>query len=109
MKKLFVYLILSLHICQISANPFFWGFALEGFPIDNSKIEQVKDATKITPELLEFYLQWPSKDRVEENVLLTPTLEAIWQQGMLPCMTWEPMYFLEGKQISVPAALLLNG
>lgn len=88
-------------------SPIFWGFAIEGYPITNEMIEQVKKETTLNPQIVLFYLQWPSAPTSFESPI--QSLETIWQSGALPCLTWEPMYYLNGREMMVPYEEILNG
>lgn len=100
MKKiLFLFFLCGLLACQVPQvwkdAPFFWGFALDGFPITQNTLSTLKEETKTHPEVILFYLSWPNND-------LTSTLEAIWNAHAVPCFSWEPFdipyhEILEGK------------
>lgn len=85
----------------------FIGLALAGFPVTEKIIEQSKDETKIDPAVIVFYLQWPSTIDVVEPIL--PSLEAIWNSGAVPCMTWEPMNIVDNVERAVPYQEILQG
>lgn len=90
-----------------SQSPFFWGVALEGYPITDEILEKVEKETQLFPQIVVFFLQWPSSPKA----LGFPreSLEAIWKRGAVPCVTWEPLYYQDGKEIMVSYERILNG
>lgn len=93
-----ILLLILLCCCQSSNSlqkhsPIIWGFALDGYPIDESKLLEVRERTSLSPQLVSFYLQWP-KPGEKENIPIS-SFEAIWEMGAIPCLTWEPMYFID--------------
>lgn len=86
---------------------FFWGFALEGFPITEQDLDSLQKETQVVPEMILFYLQWPVDATSHQS--LTPTLEAIWKAGAIPCLTWEPMYIDNQIKTTIPYEDVLNG
>lgn len=95
-------LILLLISCRLNESPVFFGFALEGFPITKQMLEILEKETHIRPEMIVFYLQW------ETSLDLIPTLNAINSIEARPCLTWEPMHLVDGKEKAVPFQDLLN-
>jgi beta-mannanase len=88
-------------------SPFFWGFGLDGYPIDAARLQNLKQQTGISPQIIQFYLQWPSpKEKISS---LIPTLQAIKESGALPCITWEPMYYDHQDRITIEAQDILSG
>jgi mannan endo-1,4-beta-mannosidase len=79
--------------------PCFWGVALEGYPITAAQLEKVQQETGLRPGIVLFYLQWPAPGETGEFPLAS--LEAIRLRGAVPCLTWEPMYCRDGKEITV--------
>lgn len=93
--------------CDKDSGSFYWGYAVEGYPITAEKIEELKNDTGLFPGLLAFYLQWPlSPNSFEISVR---SFEEIWKAGSVPCLTWEPMYYREGKEVMIPYEEILNG
>lgn len=84
-----------------------WGFNLEGFPIDEKVIVELQKETQLTPQLINFFLQWPMAG--EQQQPLTSTLEAIWQFGAAPCVTWEPMYYSGKTRFTIPLEQIIGG
>jgi hypothetical protein len=79
--------------------PCFWGVALEGYPITAAQLEKVEQEMGFRPAIVLFYLQWPAPG--EPGAFPRASLEAIWQQNAAPCLTWEPMYYRDGKEVMV--------
>ncbi|HOW55130.1 MAG TPA: glycosyl hydrolase [Syntrophorhabdaceae bacterium] len=97
--------------CARSAGgkPLMWGFALDGYPVTEGRLKQVESATGLKSDLLVFFLQWPSPEDASSSQFPLESLEAIWKTGAIPCLTWEPMYYKDGKEIMVPYTRLLAG
>lgn len=88
-------------------QPPFWGVALEGYPVTDQMLEQAEKGTGLFPELVVFFLQWPSHP-VSEG-FPSDTLERIWKNGSLPCITWEPMFYNGSEEITIPHQQVLSG
>lgn len=86
-----------------------WGFALDGYPITEQKLQEVEEETGIRPDIIVFFLQWPDGPDAAASDFPRESLEAIWRRGAIPCITWEPMYYKDGKEIMISHAQLLNG
>lgn len=111
--KVFVFLkilILTLGYLRASSpcGPLLWGFSVEGFPITKEILEDQITETKIYPDITVFYLQWPKKPNAS-IASLQPSLNAIWQKGSLPCITWEPMTIDDGYEVAVLYHEILEG
>lgn len=90
------------------APPFLaWGFSLDGFPITEKKLADLEKETKIEADVIQFYLQWPRPSEHFEP--LTPSLNAIANHGAVPCITWEPMTLLNGKEETISYKDILEG
>lgn len=85
----------------------FWGFALDGYPITAERLADLKDRTGLTARMVVFFLQWPAPG--EKGPFPEESMEAIWSRGAFPCLTWEPMYYREGREIMVPAEAIMGG
>lgn len=96
-------------ICELRRNsrPLLFGFALEGYPIDEHRIRSVLCETGISPNIVLFYLQWKYPN--ERDPLLRGSLEAIWSMGAVPCITWEPMHIEGGKEVMIDFRNITNG
>lgn len=90
------------------AGPLLWGFALDGYPITPERLAAVAGSTGITPSLVVFFTQWPREgDRPAE--FPRESLDAIRELGAVPCLTWEPMYLREGREVAVSGEAILAG
>lgn len=90
------------------APPFLaWGFSVDGFPITEKKLADLEKETRIAADVIQFYLQWPRPSEHFEP--LTPSLNAIANNGSVPCMTWEPMTVLNNKEEAIPYNDILEG
>lgn len=96
-----------LWIGSISAQPFFWGFAMEGFPITKEALEMQYKETLLPSNFVLFYIQWPIS--AKDKPSLQPTLKTIWEMGAVPCLTWEPMYSIDDKMKAIPHKIILSG
>lgn len=90
-----------------AAEPPFWGFSLDGYPVTVSRLKDIEIQTGLPAQVVVFFLQWPAPGLMGD--FPAESLEAIWSQGAVPCITWEPMYQLEGREIAVPAEEILRG
>jgi len=91
------------------APPPFWGFTLDGYPITAAKLTDLRTTTGLRPDIIVFFLQWPRPGVVPTDTFPRESLDAIWNQGAAPCITWEPMTFSQGKAIAVPYRQILDG
>lgn len=118
MYKFFISaLLFCLYSCQKEPSepqeskqiPLMWGFALEGFPNEKDLLELLQTTT-LNPQAVLFYLQWP---KVSSQNLpakeIRQSLLSIWKSGAIPCITWEPMYYDEGKRITIASKDILDG
>jgi mannan endo-1,4-beta-mannosidase len=85
----------------------FWGLTLNGYPIKAERLADLQDQTGLTARMVVFFLQWPAPG--EKGPFPGESMEAIWSGGAVPCLTWEPMYYREGREITVPAEAILGG
>ncbi|MGM0608764.1 MAG: glycoside hydrolase family 26 protein [Candidatus Muiribacteriota bacterium] len=88
---------------------FYFGLALEGYPLETSRINKEIQRLRMTPEIINFFLQWPDKEFKNNIQLSKNTLEAVKEVGATPCITWEPMYYIEDEKINVKYDEILNG
>lgn len=102
---LLFYIVGCQHKQEWSYPSFFWGFAVEGFPT-NQQILTLENETGIAPEMIVFYLQWLPSNQYHP---ITESLEAIWNSGAVPCLTWEPMTIVDQMEKSIPYEEILNG
>jgi mannan endo-1,4-beta-mannosidase len=112
-RALWPTLLLLLVLCPTSSragepgSPLFWGFALDGHPITGAMIEKVEAETGIQPQMVVFFLQWPEPGGA--GLFPRASLEAIWARGAVPVVTWEPMFYKEGRETMIPHAEILGG
>lgn len=84
-----------------------WGFALDGYPITAGRLAALDEQTGLSAQVVVFFLQWPAPG--EAGLFPAESVEAIWSQGAVPCLTWEPMYYREGREIMVSAEAITGG
>lgn len=104
----------SILICAISCQNkedwsfpnVFFGFAVDGFPV-NERVLELQSETKINPEMIVFYLQWPEPSKPYPSIV--SSLDAIWKLGAVPCLTWEPMTVSDLGEKTVPYEDILSG
>ncbi|MBF0227196.1 MAG: endoglucanase [Desulfobacterales bacterium] len=91
-----------------SGLPFLWGVAIDGYPITASNLKSIENEIKISPQIVVFFLQWPS---AASNDIVFPetTLDVIWQNGAIPCMTWEPMYYEKNEEKIISYQRIIKG
>jgi mannan endo-1,4-beta-mannosidase len=92
---------------RTAGDPLLWGFALDGYPIRAETIERVERETGLHAQIVEFFLQWPAAGAA--GPFPRESLDAVWSRGAIPVVTWEPMYYKEGREIVVPQAEILGG
>ena len=89
--------------------PLLFGVALDGFPITEERLKNVEDDIGLSPGIVVFFLQWPSIEGQRSTPFPRESLDAIWNMGAIPCLTWEPMYHRGGHEVMVPFDAILNG
>jgi len=89
--------------------PLFFGVALDGCPITGERLQSVTNEIGFQPGIVLFFLQWPSMTCQGSSRFPAESLDAIWNMGAIPCLTWEPMYYSEGREIMVTCQDILNG
>ncbi|MDY6863520.1 MAG: glycosyl hydrolase [Thermodesulfobacteriota bacterium] len=93
---------------KIKAPPL-WGLALDGYPITEEKLKGVESEIGLSSDIVIFFLQWPSIRDLHTVNFPRESLENIWNRGAIPCLTWEPMYYNNDREIMVPYEHILNG
>ncbi len=88
-------------------RPFFWGTAVDGYPVTDEVLSELEVETGLQPQILVFFLQWPSAP--DEGHFPLESLEVAWRAGAVPCITWEPMYYVDGEEIMVNLERILSG
>jgi len=92
-----------------ASAPLFFGVALDGCPITGERLQSVTDEIGLQPGIVVFFLQWPSMTCQRSARFPGESLDAIWNMGAVPCLTWEPMYYSEGREVMVTGQDILNG
>jgi len=87
----------------------FWGFAFDGYPITTERLQQEEKAAGLTAQIVVFFLQWPSPEELSGSAFPEESLDAVWSNGGVPCLTWEPMYHRDGQEVPIPAEEILSG
>ncbi len=90
-------------------EPFFFGVALDGYPITEARLRHVEKEIGASPDIVSFFLQWPSATDQFFQHFPRESLDAIWKSGAVPCVTWEPMCYVNGREITVAWRKILNG
>ncbi len=102
--------LLSYILVTNACSSFYWGMALDGYPITKERLDQIESETRLCPQIVVFYLQWPSFSSPQNDFQFSmETLNALSQRGIIPCITWEPMYYEQGKEIMIQYEQILNG
>ncbi len=104
---LFCCLILSSNV--YAHGSLMWGFALDGYPVTDDRLRAVEEETGIRPDIVVFFLQWPEHGGSDAAGFPRESLDAIWKRGAAPCITWEPMYYEDGKEVMISYERLLKG
>ncbi len=89
--------------------PLFFGVALDGCPITEERLKNVQNDIGLSPGIVVFFLQWPSIEGQGSARFPRESLDAIWNLGAIPCLTWEPMYHRDGHEVMVTYQDILNG
>jgi len=87
----------------------FWGFAFDGYPITAERLQQEEGAAGLAPQIVVFFLQWPTPEDLSGPDFPEESLGAVWSRGGVPCLTWEPMYQRDGQEVAIPAEEILGG
>lgn len=89
-------------------KPLCWGLALDGYPVTEAMLAtSEREVNLAPPQIILFFLQWPSAPA--ENAFPRESLDAISKRGAIPCITWEPMYYAEGREVVIAHERILNG
>lgn len=91
-----------------AADPFF-GFALDGYPIQRERLDELENKTGIRPSMIVFFMQWPPSGSLAAAAFPRETIDAIQGHGAIPCLTWEPMYRVGEEEVAVDHQDILNG
>ncbi len=109
MSGLGVWLIAALALAAPAAGAHlpFWGFTLDGFPITAERLADVERKAGLSARMIVLFLQWPAPG--ETGGFPEESLETIRARGAMPCLTWEPMYYHEGRETAISAESILSG
>ena len=88
---------------------FLFGVALDGFPITEERLKNVENDIGVSLGMVVFFLQWPPIEDQGSATFPGKSLDAIWNTGAIPCLTWEPMYYRDGHEVMIPYQAILNG
>jgi mannan endo-1,4-beta-mannosidase len=91
------------------SSPFFFGVALDGYPIGKERLREIEADIGMPPEIVVFFLQWPPVGDQKSARFPGESLDAIWNSGAISCLTWEPMYYSEGREVMIPWQDIVNG
>ncbi len=89
--------------------PLLFGVALDGYPITEERLKNVQNDIGLSPGIVVFFIQWPSIEGHGTAPFPEESLDAIWNTGAIPCLTWEPMCHRDGHEVMVPFDAILNG
>lgn len=89
------------------SRDFFFGLAVHGLPESHEKIKALEAETGLPVSMVNFFLQWP-EDPHRDN-FPGKSFAAIHQAGAMACLTWEPMYYENGREKMIPAPKIVNG
>ncbi len=85
----------------------FLGVALHGYPLTPDALKDAADRFPVRPEVVVFFLQWPGTG--DPGGFPLETLEAIAASGAVPCVTWEPMYYGNGRETAIHHRMIMEG
>ncbi|MHC9543915.1 MAG: glycoside hydrolase family 26 protein [Vulcanimicrobiota bacterium] len=98
-----------IHMKSYSSEPFFWGAAIDGYPVSAEKLREIEEISGIHPEFVVFFLQWPAEADMKNAQFPESSLDCIWNSGAVPVLTWEPMVVQAGKETAVPCEKITGG
>jgi hypothetical protein len=85
----------------------FLGAALDGYPVTSGMLRNVGEEFPVKPEIIVFFLQWPKPPETAD--FPSTSLDAVFSSGAIPCVTWEPMYYMDGQEIVIDHRMILEG
>ncbi len=103
----FIITFLAVPSFTIAADNLFFGVTLDGYPLTHSRLQEVKLHLGLSPRLIVFFMQWPEHS--------TPigfpqeTISAIRNIGAIPCLTWEPMFYKDGQEVTIAHERITSG
>ncbi|RKT46592.1 glycoside hydrolase family 26 protein [Thiocapsa rosea] len=87
----------------------FFGVGLDGDRLTEQRLMAVRDATGIAPSLVVIFQQWPGPDTPDAGRFPLTSVQAIGQADALACVTWEPMFLVQGGERAIAADAILGG
>ena len=93
----------------IADNALYTGFALDGYPITVKRLAGLAGREGQQPDIVMFYLQWPSPADIDGAGFPSASVRAIRDTGALACITWEPMHIESGEEKTIPVSAVTNG
>jgi len=91
---------------RAASKPYF-GFVLDGYPIDSARLAALRQDTGVTPGMITFFLQWPRNPT--DGHFPMASVKAISAAGAIACITWEPMYIQDGQEYMIESRDILAG
>lgn len=89
------------------SSPLLLGVTADGYPITVDRLVRIEKEMPCRFHLVVFFLQWPKPGT--DGPFPTESLDAIWNTGRLPCITWEPFFIADGKERAVSIHRILDG
>lgn len=87
----------------------FFGVALDGDPLTQTRLADVREATGLTPTMVVLFQQWPGPETPDTGRFPLSSLRAIDRADALACVTWEPMLIEQGRERAITAEAILGG
>jgi len=84
-----------------------FGLSLEGQPGSAQELEALEQDLGVPLQVLNVFVQWPADPA--KGWFPWPFLDAAASRGILPCITWEPMSVIGGRERAVSGRDILDG
>lgn len=84
-----------------------FGLSLEGHPRSAPEVKALEQDLGAPLKVLNVFVQWPADPAA--GWFPWPFLDAAAALGVLPCITWEPMFLEQGQERAVPGRDILTG
>ncbi len=106
LKKLIVFFVfvfivvigITFYARQPKDKNLYWGIALKNGSVTTQTIDMATDQTNIPPQLIEFFITWPTPSQIDKASFPEEQLEAIWDKNAVACISWEPLYIENGEE-----------
>ncbi len=92
----------------LTRNAFTWGVALDGYPLTTDRLAAVRQEIGVPSDRIVFFMLWPERGN-KPGAFPLETVNAIHAEGALPCLTWEPMFLKENREVAISAQAILAG